>query len=229
MKKYLILLSLSLFSCGGGSENPEPPDTEVNDPEAASLVYPENNSECEEGEILSDTQNRITFIWNESRHTDSYTLFVKDLEEDAVSSYSASESEKTVTLERGHPYSWYVVSKASGTAATASSPTWKFYNAGEAESNHAPFPAEAVSPARGATVAAGEIVLSWNTTDLDGDLQNEVVLFGESTPPGGEIEAGLAGEVSVTTESGKLYYWQVRSTDSRGNTTDSQIFSFRTQ
>lgn len=229
MKKYLILLSLSLISCGGGSDNPEPPATEVSDPEAASLVYPEDNTECEEGEILSDTQNRITFIWNESQHTDSYTLYIKDLEQDVINSFDASDSQKTVTLERGQPYSWYVVSKANGTTATATSPTWKFYNAGEAVSNHAPFPAEAVNPAQGATINPGETQLSWNTTDLDGDLQSETVLFGETDPPSQEFEAGQSGKITVSTESGKLYYWQVLSTDSAGNTTASQLFSFRTQ
>lgn len=228
MKKYIALFSFALFACGGGGDAPEP-KVEEKKPQAASLVYPENNSECEEGEVLSSEENRVTFIWNESPDTDMYELFVTNLDDNTTTSYTVPTNQKDVILNRGMPYSWYVVSEAEGTNNTATSVTWKFYNAGDAESNHPPFPAELIAPNQGATVDPGPVTLAWETTDLDGDEITDQLYFGEEHPPQTEIELSGNSSTTVTTQSGKIYYWQVISSDTEGHTTESQVFSFRTQ
>ena len=105
--KYLALfLVLALFSCGGGGDDPAPePEPTVAAPSAATLIYPENNEECTEGVIVSETESQVTFQWESSENTDSYTLLLNNLETGEESSFSTSIPEVSVTLNRGTAYS----------------------------------------------------------------------------------------------------------------------------
>ena len=64
----------------------------------------------------------------------------------------SSANNAEIVVLRGIPYEWFVVSKATGTATTASSASWKFYNEGPGVVNYAPFPADAINPSRGSQI-----------------------------------------------------------------------------
>lgn len=231
--KYISVLMLSLLfvSCGGSSGgDPDPKPDPVAAPLAATLVFPDNNTECNEGDVVSDTQSRVTFQWNASQNTDSYEINIKNLNTNNTSKSNSNTNSADITIGRGVPYEWFVVSKATGTAETASSVTWKFYNQGPGIENYAPFPAEAVSPARGATIDnAGALTLEWTASDVDNDLSEFDVYFGTNSDPSELGETTSQSSAEVTVNSGETYYWRIVSRDSQGNTSQSEIFEFRVE
>lgn len=228
--KYPVLfLVMALFSCGGGGDDPAPePEPTVPSPSAATLIYPENNEECTEGVIVSETESQVIFQWESSENTDSYTLLLNNLETGEESSFSTSNPEVLVALNRGTAYSWTVVSKADGTNETASSATWRFYNAGAAIENYAPFPAYQPSPEMGVAVEAGNITLEWEATDLDGDILSYTLYMDTVSPPTSVLGETDTASFDTTTNADTVYYWQVVATDDVGNSSTSEIFEFRT-
>ena len=84
MKKNLkiFFLSVLMISCGGGGGDgdsgggdPPPAPTPPGNP---SLTSPANNTVCETGTSISDTQSNVVFSWQASSATDSYDLEVKN-------------------------------------------------------------------------------------------------------------------------------------------------------
>ena len=223
-------IGLLLTACGGSDGGDDPQPQPVPAPQAATLVFPNNNSTCLEGEIISPSQSRVTFQWNASQHTDSYQLVVRNLNTNQESSQTPTTNQATLTLSRGTPFQWYVVSKATGTNQTATSATWRFYNEGPGISNYAPFPAEAVYPMRGAHISGvGPVALEWEGADVDDDIADYEVFFG--TAPEADISAGTTSLPTweVTVASGQTYYWKVQTRDAAGNSSESEIFEFRVQ
>ncbi|MFD1616283.1 hypothetical protein [Gelatiniphilus marinus] len=229
LKSTLLFFSLfALFACSNGDspgEDPTPPV--VNNPTAATLVFPDANSECTEGTNITPTESTINFQWNAGKHTDSYNLQLKDLNTGSTTSYSAIENSLSVKLKRGNPYSWSIVSRSNKTSTTAISATWKFFNAGDGVSSYAPFPAEAVSPVLGASVPNGNITLQWSASDVDNDIESHDIYFGETNPPA-EYKTEITQTTlnNVTVEAGKTYYWSIKTKDTQGNISNSDIFSF---
>jgi hypothetical protein len=229
--KYLaVALILSFYSsCSSSDDSPAPPDPpiEVTPPNAATLVFPQENSECTEGSNLTSTESTILFNWNDADHTTSYKIYVKNLVTQTTANYASNVSEKSVTLLRGTPYSWYVVSENSGTE-TADSPTWKFYNAGEATSSYAPFPAELISPIYDLMFDAStvNVTLEWTGEDVDNDIKEYTILFGTDTNPSKAVSTTNNNTLTVTVTSGNSYYWQVITIDKENNSSESQIFKF---
>ncbi|NNC35658.1 MAG: hypothetical protein HKO09_12340, partial [Croceitalea sp.] len=95
--------------------------------------------------------------------------------------------------------------------------------------NYAPFPAEAVSPSRGANIATTTTVeLAWSGSDVDDDIVSYEVFFGTDAATTNSI--GVTAEEAlpnVEVTSGIIYYWLVITTDSAGNTSTSEVFEFR--
>ncbi len=243
MKKQLLcitLISLFLAACSGGEPGETPtPQPQVKTPTAASLVSPANNTECNQGNIISTDLSSVLFQWNPSENTNTYTLKVTNLNTNTVQEQSSSNTSLSMALKRGTPFSWKVVSKSNSTTQTAESGTFRFFNAGAPVENHTPFPAEAVSPSRGATLTGvTSITMEWESSDIDNDLAaNTVQLLGSS-----EVldQVDFDNETTVTyqttttqsinevaVEAGKIYYWQVKSQDEVGNSATSEIFEFR--
>ncbi len=228
MKKLLFWTwAAMIVSCSSGGDSDPKPEPVV-PPSAASLIFPEDNTECQEGIIISDTESRVKFQWNASQNTDSYQLVVTNLETGVQQTANTSETELDITILRGTPYSWKVISKTSGSPDTAESSVWKFYNAGQAVANHAPFPAEVVSPTSGSAVDPGSITLTWSAADIDEDIEEYTVYLDLVNPP--TTLSGTTSEPSrtVVVESGQVYYWRISTRDTAGNTTESQVFQFRT-
>ena len=233
VKIYCLFWVLAFTaSCGGSGDgdDPDPQPTPVPAPSAATLVFPADNSECNEGEILSDTQSRVLFQWNASPNTDSYQVNLTNLNTNSTALTNSITNEAEITLLRGVPYEWFVVSRANGTNETASSAVWRFYNAGPGITNYAPFPAEAVNPGRGAAISTTtSVTLEWTGKDIDNDIESYNLYFSSAEPPA-LLEPGITGttfEVSVI--SGQTYYWQIETVDSAGNQTLSELFNFRVE
>ncbi|WP_343487866.1 hypothetical protein [Allomuricauda sp. d1] len=243
MKKYATLLSILILaslpsSCGGGGDVPSemPPDDDepvsVPDPSAATLIFPEDNTECNEGEIIDDATSTVIFRWNESQNTDDYQINVVNLNTDIVERrVSVIENEAPLVINRGTPYEWFVVSRADGTNTTATSSRFRFYNEGPGIENYAPFPAKAINPSRGSTLEASTTLISleWEASDVDGDIVEFEGFFGtDSNPPSiGRIQNTSFTNLSVA--SGNTYYWQIITYDSENNSSTSEVFQFRVE
>lgn len=225
---YLIILiagfSLLVVGCGG-KHHPQP----VLPPGAATLISPAQNQVCTSGTIISDSQTSVTFMWGASDHTDNYELNIKNLLTGTTTTEVSSGTQQTVTLSRATPYSWYVVSKSTGTTETAQSDTWKFYTAGAGVVSYAPFPSELDSPTFGQVVTAtnGMINLVWKGSAVGNDIAGYDIYFGPSTPPP-ILDSGIINMFldNVKVKSGTTYYWRVVTKDSVGNTSNSGVWQF---
>lgn len=220
---FLLPLLMGALACGGGNDSPPKP------PGAANLLFPEDNTECNEGAILSASESTVTFMWEASQNTSAYTVNVRNLLTGVTQSFNTNATQLGITLLRGTPYAWSVISKGSGVSQTAESDEWKFYNAGVAVENYAPFPAALVSPQMGVAVNAvgGTVALSWTASDVDGDITGYDVYAGTVNPPVALAGSPVAASWNLPVTSGLVYYWRVVTKDSEGNTAQSEVFQFR--
>ena len=226
---FLLFGAAVVIGCSSGGGGQEPIPTPVTPPSAATLVFPLNSSECTEGTNVTSTQSTITFDWSDSANTDSYQLVLKNLETQSISNYNSNDSEIDITLERGTPFSWYVISKSNSTTQTAQSTTWKFYNAGDAVSSHVPFPAELVAPVMGSAFdpLTTKVNLEWIGSDIDGDITEYDILFGTANPPTSTLNTTTSNVIEADVVSGNTYYWRVITKDGQGNSSNSEIFQFK--
>lgn len=233
-KGTLVVLVLALFGCsggGGGDDNgggvePDP----ILPPEAAVLVTPAKDEECNQGNVVSSTQSRVTFEWNAAENTDSYTHVLKNLDTDATSEQNTVSTAITLTINRNVPYSWQVVSKSNKTTSTANSATWKFYNAGEGVENYAPFPADLVAPEMGSETPS-PVTLSWTGSDIDDDISSYDVYLDTANPPVTLQEEGVTNTSinNMALNADTVYYWRVVTKDENGSSSQSPVFEFRTE
>ena len=219
---WALLVGVLILGCSK-DDDPKPP-------EAANLFFPEQNSECTTGVDVTESTSEVTFRWEPSENTDSYELRVTHMITNITQTTTSTSTSAPLTITKGAPFSWMVISRNSDTESAASSSTWQFYNAGS-ESSYAPFPATILAPPSGETVVRdsdGEIMLDWSGADVDNDLNGFDVYHGTTNPPT-EIEAStLVGVTSlkVAVEPG-TYYWKVVSKDVQGNSSDSGVYSYR--
>ncbi len=233
MKKFkntvLEILAISLcIACGGSDDGGEvtPPEATL-PPSAASLIFPEDNTECNEGTLISETQSEVVFQWNASENTDFYTVSVKNLNTGNTLDVETRNAETGIIIERGVPYSWFVTSRAAGTAEIGESSVYKFYNAGVPVTNHSPFPAEAITPRVGESVAAGAVVLSWESTDIDDDIVSYELVLDQNNPPATSLQNTAESSYTFEAAAGTVYYWRVVTTDAAGNRAPSEVFQFK--
>lgn len=238
MKKIIALsyiFSFALLSCGGGGDDntgggddgddDTPPTAAA--PKAATLVFPDANTECNEGVVINDAQSEVDFKWDASADTDSYEVNILNLNTNQTKKSNSTTNSKVIAIDRGTPYEWFVISKATGTTETATSAKRRFYNQGAGVENYAPFPAEVVNPERGTTIATTtSVALEWTASDVDNDIESYEILFGTSTEPTTSLGTTTTNTMDATVASGSVYYWRVITTDSQGNSSDSEIFEF---
>jgi hypothetical protein len=231
MKKlnYILLaLSLIIVSCGGGGGSDPTPD-QPSPPVKSVLIFPEQNSICTTGTTVSPTQSSLTFKWNSAANTDSYDVTIKNLLTSASTTQTTTATQLTVSLDVSTPYSWSVTSKSGKVSTTAVSDIWKFYNSGPGVISYAPFPAELITPSQNQYVSAanGPITLTWTGSDVDNDIVGYDVYFDTSATPAlfksGVTDSKLSG---IIVTAGKTYYWKIITKDSKGNVSNSELFSF---
>lgn len=226
MKRFLasVIVLGMLFSCGGNDDTPPAP-------QGANLVFPQENSECTTGVSVNDALSQVTFEWQASANTDSYTLNVVNLETNVPQTISTAATSASLSIEKGAPFSWSVTSLNSSTNQMATSATWLFYNAG-AQTSYAPFPAQLVSPLSGSTVQksiSNEVVLEWSGADVENDITSFELFFSDQNPPitslGTTDSSTMDFTVSVSSDT--VYFWQIITTDEAGHTSNSGVFEFR--
>ncbi|HVS93330.1 MAG TPA: hypothetical protein VHE59_14930 [Mucilaginibacter sp.] len=233
-RAFLIVLAGIVFS-GCGKHSPDNPNPGGNNPPPApaqaTLSLPAQNSACNTGTIISSTQSAVTFSWNAAKNAENYELDVKNLIDNSITTQTAQQTQAQVTLLRGTPYSWYVISKSSKTTATAQSDTWKFYNAGPGITTYAPFPAELISPAFGQQIPSSSTVnLTWHGSSVNNDPLTYDVYFGTSNTFSSAQHSGIVDTMlNVNVQSGMTYYWKIVSKDANGNSADSGVSQFSVQ
>ncbi len=222
MRLIAAMLCVCFFISCSSDDGPKPP-------EAANLIFPEQNSECTTGIDQSDTTSEVEFRWQESANTSSYELRVTNMITNVTSTANTLNIRAPLTIEKGAPYSWVVISENSDNE-TATSATWQFYNAGS-QTSYAPFPASIQSPSSGTTVVIdgnGEVTLAWTGADVDNDLSAYDVFHGTVNPPTELAISTLVGETNIKIAvQPDTYYWRVVSKDSQGNTSDSGVYSYK--
>jgi len=219
----VILLMIISFGCNKKASIPEPI--------AAVLLSPTNNEACTTGIIVSDTESKITLSWNAGANADSYQVTIINLLNQGQQTQTTTSTSVELNLLRNTPYSWFVTSKSSKSAATAKSSVWKFYNPGLGALSFPPYPAEIVSPTMGQTVSpnAGKITLQWKGSDADNDLVNYDVYLGTSSNNITTIKTQHTSTslADVSVNANTTYYWKVISKDGKGNTSDSGLYEFK--
>ena len=229
MKKFIkiipicLISSIIILSC---SNDDDAVGNNIEPPSAATLIFPENNTVCNEGTIVSETETEVLFQWQVAANTNSYVLKVNNLNEGTSRNISTLATEFALRIPRGTPFSWSVTSLASSGNISAESEVWSFYNAGIPVENHAPFPATAVYPQSGSSVNQGTISLEWQASDVDNDIASYTVLFDTVNPPASEVGTASNTTLEVSVSSGLVYYWRIITTDEVGNTSTSQVFQF---
>ena len=204
------------------------------DPGVASLISPVDKETCLDGVSINDTHSNVNFLWGTATDALSYELEIANLLTQSTQLYSSDTNEISIALSKAEPYSWLVRSIGeTGTTASVSDP-WKFYLAGDAVVNYAPFPSELITPRSGANTTPdinNLVILRWTADDVDNDLNRfEVYLDAiDGTTLNQEIEY-LAEEtqLEVEVENNTVYYWKIVAIDSNGNQSSSGVYTFRT-
>lgn len=224
MKPLIIgILCISLFACKKSKKTPPAPQQAV-------LVSPAANEACTQGTIVSATVSSVTLKWNAAANADSYEVSVKNLLTQGEIKQGTTTTELTVNLNSNTPFSWKVISKSAASTELGTSETRKFYNAGQAVSYIAPFPADNLVPAMNQNVTAvnGMINLTWTAEDADNDLSSYDVYLGTTSTPAvlqTDITQKKLDNVAVTVNT--TYYWKVIARDAKGNTSESMVYMFK--
>ena len=215
-----------MISCGGGGDEnggggngPVDPPPTPQKPQKAVLSKPENNTECLEVDA-------VKFEWNTAQNTTSYTLNVKNLTTNEISTTTTTSTSAEIALEKGFPYSWQIISTNS-TSFVAESDKWKFYLSGEPLKNHAPFPAEIVAPSPGASLNTGSVQLSWTFSDIDSNDTHSFDIYIDKEDASTLLARnwGATKRTISLTDPG-TYYWRIVTKDNHGASSDSGISSF---
>ena len=230
MNRYFVFSLFAFFtiflSCSGNSD-PIPP-SQVN------LSLPVNNENCSSGTSISSTQSSVEFSWSDVSGVTTYSLNIKNLQTNAEIIRSGITSNSiSVDLNKGYAYEWYVTSVSEDYPDDQPiSSKWRFYLKNDGEQNSAPFPAELINPKSGEVIelTAGIFEMQWSGTDPDGDdltytLYVDKIDGKQTTPQDFNNIMSTSKQVQLDTNS--IYYWRVKSHDSNGNSTYSQIRSFR--
>ncbi len=244
MKKHTfsLLIMLLVVACSkeGSTNTPNPipdPVVQVDPPLASTLVYPNKDEVCETGINVSESLSSVEFEWSKSQNTDFYDLHIENLNSGQQSVfYNLSNTSKSVSLNKGTPFSWYVVSRRNQTTAVAESENWRFYLSGEGVTNYPPYPAQLVSPSSGKSFesSTSSVLLTWEMTDSDESNQNLTATLYFDTVDGLQTPSAENSNISssqkeVTVSSGNVYYWRVKTTDAAGDSSFSMVYVFRVE
>ncbi len=224
MKKILVsflgLLILAFVAC----------KESIPDPEQTILLSPEDNTSCLYVSNSSTTAS-VDFSWEETEFTDEYKVVIRNLitQEETVS--ITENTHIRLTLTRGVPYQWKVLSTSELSSVETPSTNFSFYLEAQVQRNFLPFPARLISPQLDELVnlVEGEHNFSWEAVDLDNDLSHYTFLLGESIDELEEVAFNiLTTNYTMSLNADQIYFWQVISHDQNGNSTKSLSSRFQT-
>ena len=216
----LVLVSLTFMGCKDS----------IPDPEQTVLILPEDNTSCLYVSQSSSTAS-VDFSWKQALHTDEYKLVVKNL---TTNEQITSITEKTglrLTLTRGTPYQWKVITTSELSNVETSSSNFSFYLEAQQQGNYLPFPARLLSPQNDqiVTLTNGRYDFSWQGEDIDNDLSHYTLLIGNAEDALSEIATDIVTtSFSADLNAAQVYFWQIISYDQIGNSTKSIINRFET-
>lgn len=224
---YIAALSTSLWSCGGGGDNP-PPQPVNTAPTVPTLTYPPNNLLC--------IDNVVNFQWNASVDSQgdaiNYQIEVSKntLFSPLAHNLTSATTSKSITLEKGFAYYWRVKAMDSKSASSNYSALFYFYTEGDGITNHLPFSPVLVSPALNSVQSTPTVNLQWTANDVDAsDTLTFDVYFDTANPPISLVSSNQsAGSLSRTVSASTKYYWKVVVKDGKGGQTIGQVWSFTT-
>lgn len=203
----------------------------VLDPDSVTLIFPKNKTECNEGVFIDNSWSIVTFRWNPSNNTDHYELWYRQEGIGSWTKETTSDTEIDVQIHRGKQYQWKVISKNKQSSKNATSENWNFYNAGSGEENYAPFPATLINPKDGDVMNSknnSNYYFQWDASDLDNDPLTFDLYVG-THPDSLNIVKNLqkTSELMVYHISfGVKHYWKIKTSDSNGNSSLSETWSF---
>ena len=95
------------------------------------------------------------------------------------------------------------------------------------QSNHAPFPADILTPKPGATLAVGNIQLSWSFSDVDtSDSHTFDIYLDKKDASTLNVSNYTTNKRNITLNDNGTYYWRVITKDNHGSTSDSGVSTF---
>lgn len=227
---YNVIFLFLIFAQLGCSKDDQPKT-----PQAALLNFPVNGETCKTGISINGSKATVEFSWNEASNASSYFLTIVNQQNGVQTKRAGIQTtDAAVELDRGFGYSWYITTVSETFPSDRPvSDSWQFYLQGEGESNGAPFTADLISPAAGEAITLaddGTYNLVWQGNDPDGDLLLYTLYIdtidGLQTPTEHNTNIS-ASNVTLDLNADSIYYWRVYSEDSFGNSTYSQVQSFR--
>jgi len=204
------------------------------EPGIATLIAPANNETCLDGTSLNDTQSNVNFTWNTASDAQSYEVVVTNLLTQSVQTFATSTNQTTIALTKAEPDGWIVKSVGEAGSTPTESEQWKFYLAGDAIVNYAPFPAVLIAPRSGANVTPDItklVKLNWRASDVDNDLVRFEVYLDQVDATTLNTTVEFEAEdttIEVEVENNVTYYWKVIAIDGNGNQSNSGVYAFRT-
>ena len=229
MKKliYTCLLIVFTFGCKDTTDDGPigNPNGAQDPPTGVVLVFPHEDSLCNEGTDITPTESTVFFEWVPNDNAESYTLTIENLDSGSISQYETVDFIYDITIQRAVAFRWFV--EYNYLEETKTSAIWNFYNAGPGVQTYAPFPAEIISPSMAQTIAATtSVTLEWSGSDVDGDIVSYDVYFGVNNPPTLQSSAITVNQSPQAVSPGNIYYWNIITKDAEGNSSESGVYQF---
>lgn len=225
---YIICAAIVLLGCNdttddgllngnGGAQDP---------PNGVQLIFPQEDSLCNEGENPTPTESTVFFEWEPNDNAATYTLTVENLDTGSIDQYQTVDFIFPVTINRAEAFRWFVEYGYQDEIKVSA--IWNFYNAGPGVQTYAPFPAEIISPSMAQTIpATNSVTLEWSGSDVDDDIIGYDVYFGTNNPPSVISSDISVNQLTVSVAIGNTYYWNVVTKDVEGNSSESGVFEFK--
>lgn len=197
------------------------------EPVGVQLVFPFEDSLCNEGTDLTPTESTVFFEWDPNDNAQSYTLTVENLGTGTITQFETEDFILPVTIQRAQAFRWSVHYEVQGD--TKESALWNFFNAGPGVETYPPFPAQIIAPAMAESLPAttATVVLQWDGSDVDEDIVAYDVYFGTNTSPALVASDIAINQFTVSVVSGTIYYWNIVTKDDAGHSSESGIHQFR--
>jgi len=223
---YIIFFAVFILGCKDTTDDGPNINPNLDPPTGVFLVFPHEDSLCNEGTDLTPTESTVFFEWMPNGNAENYTLTVENLDSENVSQYETEDFIFSVTIQRAVAFRWFVTYNYQD--EIKESATWNFYNAGPGVQTYTPFPAEIISPSMAQNIAATNLViLEWSGSDVDNDIADYDVYFGTDNTPGINTSSISENQLTVAVTPGNIYYWNVVTNDNEGNTSESGVHQFR--